>query len=841
MVVSYIKVNEKTYSLEALSERFVHIPTRKFVEIFRHNNVVLPRLLRMILLRKYLTPCIHDPKTNSYFSKELVERLQYYEYFTEYQLEELLALLKEDIDYTLYVKDFWLDVLGMKDVLELSNGLLDLLDSQVDKSFEEYNILTFNILTSHIFGDKYGFIDGVSTEQLKMILNKSATVTTLRNIAKKYNVSLPQKMTRNFFANLIVTKYKEDPQYEPENLKVLAEANIKSLEQFADNRNYNISANDELGSYIEYVALKANVRLVNDIVYSGYVLSKKNSGDSFVNRLNETKSSESILDGNHIQLYTSHEEAFEDFEYDESLVAKMQIEDESIQYTTRDNRSLDANDSQVQIDLINYNDDNQTYDHDEENEDSVDMFLVDYNETNMTDTNNHELDINTAEFDIETQDLEVFNNTSSLLDIVDEDYVSIEFDSLFAEKMSMEDTGPSLSLEQVDNKPEIINLSDEIRNIDTVLSGRKEADVIFGQIEESTEDDGFDGVFEDFVVNNESSEVNDVEFELSDESAEVNDVDVELGEKDITDDNIDIELNDDDFEIEIEDLNLENPSLTDLDLDFDSSGAKLEEVEQFKGLSDDLDLDLDFGNLVNNGELFFDESDEGFDNRGVDAPEFDRVFTIEDNDNQSLINPITPILDEEINGVSQDLIIGQLDEVKFDYDELDSTEARQINDFETVSNLIYTTEATEPITVEDDSYDLDLDMKVDLTYEVEKNDTSIDYNRIPELSVKVDTMGDNVFDIDVELPPNTAIHGRIGDEEDKIQKSATLDEEFERFLKEVDELQTTSVLEFDDGVGKYKFEISDEDIQKLKKGGKSSSTSLDEKEDELLAALSDLD
>ncbi len=814
MVVSYIKVNEKTYSLEALSERFVHIPTRKFVEIFRHNNVVLPRLLRMILLRKYLTPCIHDPETNSYFSKELMERLQYYEYFTEYQLEELLALLKEDIDYTLYVKDFWLDVLGMKDVLEISSGLLDLLDSQVDESFAEYNILTFNILTSHIFGDKYGFIDGVSSEQLRMILKKSATVTTLRNIAKKYNVSLPQGMSRNFFANLIVAKYKEEPQYKAENIKSLADASIEALEEFASERNYEITSSDELGLYVEYVLLKAHVRTVNDIVYSGYVLSKKNTGSSFGSRLSETKSSESILDGNHVQLYTSHEEAFEDFEYDESLVAKMQTDNEmheDIEHIT--SSSLDIFDNKSEDDEITL-DNEVLYEKDDvvETENEIELLSIFSDDYSETDTSVEEI----------VDD--VINSASLLIDLEDGREDLDEFESLFAETMSMDDAEPKVSGEYVENRQEIINLSDEIKNINTVLSGRKEENVIFGQIEEQ--------------------HYLGAEIEIQDESEIEGGVETE-----------------DDTEIEIEDLNLKDDSLTDLDLDFDSSGATPDAIEQFRELGNNLDFD----NRFESGELFLDEVDEGFSSIGVNAPEFDRVITLKNtdevdeelsdiNDDAQEFNrvvswygiddeftsmPNSEIQNGKVEGVSQDLIIGQLGEIKFDYDELDATEARQINDSETVSNLMYTIEASEAITVEDDSYDLDLDMEVDLSHESSKNNSGIDYNRVPELSVKVDNMEANVFDIDVELPSDAVIPDSIGNEEESIQKSATLDDEFERFLREVDELETTSILEFDDELGKYKFEVSEDDIHKLKKGGKTSTSSLDE--DELLAALSDLD
>ncbi len=835
MVVSYIKVNDKTYTLEALSERFVHIPTRKFIEIFRHNNVVLPRLLRMILLRKYLTPCIQDPRTNSYFSKELTERLQYFEYFTEYQLEELLALLKEDIDYTLYVKDFWLDVLGMKDVLELSNGLLNLLDSQVDENFAEYNILTFNILTSHIFGDKYGFIDGVSTEQLRMILKKSSTVTTLRNIAKKYNVSLPQNMTRNFFANLVVAKYKEDPQYTTENLKKIADANIESLEEFANSRNYGITANDELGSYIEYVILKANVRFVNDIVYSGYVLSKKNSKDPFIVGLIETKSSESILDGSHIQLYTSHEDVFEDFEYDESLVAKMQVESDTLEETTylSDNSTtgdLDSEmeDSDLKLDEITNNSD----------EGLLSLSSIDYDTSNLPESEQNSFD--------------VINSDSSLIDDEEINEDSDQFDELFTEFMSLNDLELNQDVEQSQNTTEIIDLSKEIKNIDIVLSGRRQEDVIIAQIEEipavddniqieeTTDQVGdFDNVIdeidEDSVFKldeiDEDSEFMQDELDETDEYSE-DDIKEISGIRDYFDiENEEISKIDDDFKIEIEDLNVEDVSVIDLDLDFDSSGASLDAVEQFN----------DFGNHIDDSELFMDEIDEGFNDIDIDALEFDRVVFSEDQISHELSDYDNPISKMRLEGVSQDLVIGQLDEVEFDYDELDITEARQISDFETVSSMMYTSEAIEPITVEDDSYDLNLDMKVDLTNERDNTDSGIDYNTAPELSVKMDNMSGNVFDIDIELPSNVSVPDRIGNEEETIQKSATLDAEFERFLREVDELKTTSVLEFDSDIGKYKFEVSEEDIQKLKKSGKSGTPSLDEKEDELLAALSDLD
>ncbi len=734
MVISYIKVNGKTYSLEALSERFVHIPTRRFVEIFRHNNVVLPRLLRILLLRKYLTPCIQNPVTSSYFSAELKERLEYYDFFTEYQLEEMLALLKEDIDYTLYVRDFWFDVLSLKDVLDLSDQFLNLLDKQVDESFSEYNILSFNILTSHIFGDKYGFVDGVNTEQLRQILNKSATKTTLRNIAKKYNVALPNEMSRDFFASLVIAKYKEDLQYSPENLKSLVDANIKSLEHFASTRGYNITADNEIGAYVEYIMLKANVRKVNDIVYSGYILSKKNSGDPFINKLIEKKSSESILEGNHIQLYTSQSDAYVDFEYDESLVANIGSKSNGAESNFNNARNASSRDAGV----------------------------VDRNIGHQ-----------------QTQD--VFSSNSSILDLDDNNNNTSDFDSAFTESMSMFGERSNINQSQSDGNESsgIINLSDEINNINTVLAGKDHNNVILAEIEPNTSDN---------------------------------------------------------TDFEIEDLNLEKESLTELEFDLDSSGADLNDISQF-GNNNEM-----MNSKSSDSELFLDELDEGFSNMGVNSPSFDRVEEFDFNSIESQdfnTSPNQPDTQRINNGVSKDVIIGGLKDVKFDYDAIDDSEARQVNDYETVSDLMFTTENTDAITIEDDSYDLDLDMSIDMSKEVPDSRREIDYNKAPELSVKREGLDGNVFDIDVELPANAEISGNVGEKEENITKSATLDAGFDDFLREVTEMETASVLEYDEGIGKYKFEVTKEDLQKLEKSTKSADGNTEE--DELLAALSDLE
>ncbi len=966
MVVSYIKVNGKTYTLEALCERFVHIPTRKFVEILRQNNVVLPRLLRIILLRKYLTPCIQNPTTNSYFSSQLKQRLVHFQYFTEYQLEELLALLKEDIDYTLYVRDFWLDILGMKDVLELSDGILDLLDKQVDYNFSEYNILTFNILTSHIFGDKYGFIDGVSKEQARNILNTSATVTTLRNIAKKYNVEIPQKMSNEFFASLVVEKYKEDPQYVENNVNSLLSANIESLEYFAENRNYDISYSNELGCYVEFVLLKANVRMVNDIVYSGYILSKKNSGDAFINSLIENKSTESIVEGNHVQLYTTQDELFEDFEYNESLVARVKSEtteivsdemdttdpannisddllqniltpkeidkegeiDESLRNMLSNDGISSDSENKIDDEVLNILMSGDSHDeigniHDTDNDMLSIMTTNESNDNtndddiigdelfsiftsaesddfaNINDTTDDKLLVldETTDDDSDNSsyqsELDLFSSLATVVDLDDTPEETFEFDSLLTDTISMnskkrdELTKKTAELDK-DDQPEIINLSDEIKNIDFVLSGRKGENVIFTDVLEV----------------NDSSQENDDEHEPDDEA-----------------------------EIEIEDLNLKDKSLTELDLNFDSSGAntsytdnleditensnftdsgltEFEEIfldettenyddfdiefeldgtkkdselniDEFLNLDDELNSSIDnieFDGIIEDDQIFIDENNEEFRDLSVDAPEFDRIGTFNyesdeefdidqmlDNANDSneldikieFVNDFDSLNDfdstnhfenydefersPEITGVSQDLVIGELNEVKFEYDLLDSSEAKQIDDIENISNLMFTTEVIEPITIEDDSYELDLDMDVDLSNEHSSISNEYNYNKAPELYVKVDKSSENTFDIDLEMPTDVTVQGNVGNEEEVIDKSVTLDAEFDRFLKEIDEIKTASVLEFDDDAGKYKFEINEEDIKKLKNAKGLDNTSLDEKEDELLAALTDLD
>lgn len=256
----FIAVRGKNLTYNDFITSLLKIPSYEIIELYGRKNILLPRFIRMKILRNILNSEVKRFKLKGInLSDEVNYRLNWYDLFSEFQLQNLLYFFiekEEEIELNRkYQEEIILMLLNLSDYFDVTN---EEIESLVVRGKSLNNKLEspkdFDKSINLLFGDINDEIDGISKSQFRETLINSSTIIELRNLALKYNIKVPTRIKKNELIDLIINYLKEKKSFNEEELR--SELNLKSIiqiQRFAKDNDIKASTDLKKDEIIEYI------------------------------------------------------------------------------------------------------------------------------------------------------------------------------------------------------------------------------------------------------------------------------------------------------------------------------------------------------------------------------------------------------------------------------------------------------------------------------------------------------------------------------------------------------------------------------------------------------------
>lgn len=247
-------------NLDEITNKLANIPSKTMVGFFKKNKIVLPvRLKREVFLKVLCEPAllkINDAHLR-YEDKILFEHLPS---LTIYQLTKLLEKLDSETLNKNYLKELWLNVLNYLFNEGVDERLIvNFIYLKQNKNELDEDILEYNINLKEIFIDGDGEFEGLSYDDLRLVLYKTVSKEILIDLVKIHNVKLPKKFTiKEGVEHLLKNAKHSKPFYSEVTDQSIYEKPLIKLEELKEEVEAELSLEDQIIKEINDLKVKIN-------------------------------------------------------------------------------------------------------------------------------------------------------------------------------------------------------------------------------------------------------------------------------------------------------------------------------------------------------------------------------------------------------------------------------------------------------------------------------------------------------------------------------------------------------------------------------------------------------
>ena len=203
---SQINVNQESVTLESLLHELQGLMAEQYVSVFQNANYLLPRQLRMDVLRHLLESSVKQTrKERLTLADELNYRLKWFYQYSDFQYVNLLVYYQNEKLNQAYVENLLISVcehLVEQKREDIIQSLRDAKKAQQD-SYDFQNIFLFNQTFNQIFKDKELEIDGLPLNLIRPVLLKSSTLQELKAFGEKYGIVVPRRLKKEQLLDVI--------------------------------------------------------------------------------------------------------------------------------------------------------------------------------------------------------------------------------------------------------------------------------------------------------------------------------------------------------------------------------------------------------------------------------------------------------------------------------------------------------------------------------------------------------------------------------------------------------------------------------------------------------------
>lgn len=243
-------LNDKEMNLTEVVDKLANLAASQIVEYFNSINLKLPRVLNTAALRGVLNSKVVVAKTLN-LSDEMMYRLRFYPDFSEYQLQSFYRLVKEDGMDVVYKQNLFKVILMNAGLLNLSDEQVTNLLNIVALPYEDFD--TFENLVLPLFYDFNKDFDGIRKETIVNVMRKSATSQDIRDLGKKYDISIPKRLKRDEMQVLIEEGLRKQHKLTVEMKEKLDKLPIINLQRVAKQNGIKVSVDLKKEDLIAYL------------------------------------------------------------------------------------------------------------------------------------------------------------------------------------------------------------------------------------------------------------------------------------------------------------------------------------------------------------------------------------------------------------------------------------------------------------------------------------------------------------------------------------------------------------------------------------------------------------
>lgn len=268
---SKITLLGEEYLIEEVLKSLVKFPADRVVSFFKEIGISFPRELRINILKSVFRDEVFKTRQERHtLADEMNYRLSWFNQFTEVQLVNLFKFYKKVELEEKFLEELWLAILT-----DLTERPVDEqhLESLIQQSKEFYSknkkfahdIINYNRQLDELFFDKKEVIDGLTQDEIRVVLYRSSTITEIRELGKKYGVNVPTRLKKEELIEIICNELKDRNEYTEEIEADLRKMNIILLQRFAKDKDIKASTELKKEEVIEYIL--ANAHETKEIYY----------------------------------------------------------------------------------------------------------------------------------------------------------------------------------------------------------------------------------------------------------------------------------------------------------------------------------------------------------------------------------------------------------------------------------------------------------------------------------------------------------------------------------------------------------------------------------------------
>lgn len=253
---SQIKVNQESLSLEALLHELHNLNQEHYVTVFQNANFLLPRQIRMNVLRQLLESNVKQTrKERLTLADELNYRLKWFYQYSDFQYVNLLVYYQNEKLNKAYVENLLTSIFEYlveqkrEDIIQL---LRDAKKSQKE-AIDLHNIALFNNTIDQIFKDNDFEIDGLPLSLLRPVLLKSSTLQELKAFGEKYGIVVPRRLKKEQLLEVIYLELQSRGILTDDLRNELKKKSVLLIQRYAIDHDIKVSTELKKDEIIEYI------------------------------------------------------------------------------------------------------------------------------------------------------------------------------------------------------------------------------------------------------------------------------------------------------------------------------------------------------------------------------------------------------------------------------------------------------------------------------------------------------------------------------------------------------------------------------------------------------------
>ncbi|MCR4897630.1 MAG: hypothetical protein K5892_00230 [Acholeplasmatales bacterium] len=227
-----ISIYGKQQKISSLVRSLASLSGNQVYYFFMNREIKIPKVLNVMSLQAVLNKKIKFLNSES-LSKDYFKKLEYYRYFTEYQLYDLFMKIANDpVSFKEYREALFYVIIYNYLKLNLNDGELTYLKNlrkAKTESFSEY--FDYVSACSLELDDTF---DGVSIADLEFNLANTASKEMMQTIAGRHGIELPSVLTIDEYLEYITYSLRMQGAYNDAIVDELKNMSIEQLESYCD-------------------------------------------------------------------------------------------------------------------------------------------------------------------------------------------------------------------------------------------------------------------------------------------------------------------------------------------------------------------------------------------------------------------------------------------------------------------------------------------------------------------------------------------------------------------------------------------------------------------------------